>query len=137
MLFSSVHPARLHELLSHCQGSPSEAGSCPTPTGARTNPTAAFPTDAGLQDPGGASPHEDPGSLTCRGDFAREAARWVVPLSQLPSLLSSSTRVLGTKLQERPRAGFSGPVLLSLVTWLVTCSTNRLFSAWEKQGHTV
>lgn len=53
----------------------------------------------------------------------------MVVFSQEVSLLSSSTRVLGTKLQERPRAGFNGPELLSLVTWLVTCSTNRLSSA--------
>lgn len=79
----------------------------------------------------------DPGSLTCRGDFAREATRCVVAFSHVASLLSSSTRVLGTKLQERPRAGFSGPVLLSLVTWLVTCSTNRFISAQEKQCHSV
>lgn len=79
----------------------------------------------------------DPGSLTCRGDFAREAARCVLHFSHVASLLSSSTRVLGTKLQERPRAGFSEPVLLSLVTWLVTCSTNRLGSAWDKQCHSV
>lgn len=78
-----------------------------------------------------------PGSLTCRGDLAKEATRCVVPFPRVVSLLSSSTRVLGTKLQERPRAGFSGPVLLSLVTWLVTCSTNRLISAQEKQCHWV
>lgn len=78
-----------------------------------------------------------PGSLTCRDDFAKEATRCVVAFSHVASLLSSSTRVLGTKLQERPRAGFSGPVLLSLVTWLVTCNTNRLIGAWEKQCHSV
>lgn len=78
-----------------------------------------------------------PGSLTCRGDFAKEAMRCVVAFSQVASLVSSSTRVLGTKLQERPRAGFSAPVLLSFVTWLVTCSTNRLISAREKQCHSV
>lgn len=46
--------------------------------------------------------------------------RCAVAFSQAASLVSSSTRVLGTKLQERPRAGFRGPELLSLVTWLVT-----------------
>lgn len=63
--------------------------------------------------------------------------RRVVAFSKVTSLLSSSTRVLGTKLQERPRAGFGGLGLLSLVTWLVTCSTNRLISAQEKQCHAV
>lgn len=68
--------------------------------------------------------------LTCRGDFVTEATRQVLAFPQVPSLLSNSTRVLGTKLQERPRAGLRWPLLLSLVTWLVTCSaTNRFISS--------
>lgn len=59
----------------------------------------------------------------------------MVTSSQGAPLLSSSTRVLGTKLQERPRAGFNRPVLLSLVTWLVTCRTDTLIMPKEKWCH--
>lgn len=61
----------------------------------------------------------------------------MVASSQGAPLLSSSTRVLGTKLQERPRAGFNRPVLLSLVTWLVTCRTDTLIMPKEKWCHSV
>lgn len=44
-----------------------------------------------------------------------------MPSSHGAALPCSSTRVLGTKLQERPSADLRAPVLLSLVTWLVTC----------------
>lgn len=47
--------------------------------------------------------------------------RWLRPAVPAPSMLSRRTRVLGTKLQERPRAGLSLPLSLSRVMWLVTC----------------
>lgn len=44
-------------------------------------------------------------------------------------------RVLGTKLQERPKAGLSFPLSLSRIMWLVTTTATprsraRVFSSW-------
>ena len=52
--------------------------------------------------------------LTRRGDLVRHTTR---QLPRDPELwvLSRRSRVLGTKLQERPRAGFSCPLSLSRV----------------------
>lgn len=58
-----------------------------------------------------------------RGDLVRRATR------RLPApaswLMSRRSRVLGTKLQERPRAGLCFPLSLSRVTWLVTCGRKK------------
>lgn len=61
------------------------------------------------------------GWLTWRGDLVRHAVRWLLPNVPAPSRTSRRIRVLGTKLQERPRAGLNLLPSLSRVKWLVTC----------------
>lgn len=61
------------------------------------------------------------GWLTWRGDLVRHAVRWLLPNVPIPLRTSRRIRVLGTKLQERPRAGLNLFPSLSRVKWLVTC----------------
>lgn len=61
------------------------------------------------------------GWLTWRGDLVRHTTRWLLPKVPAPSMTSRRIRVLGTKLQERPRAGLTLLLSRSRVKWLVTC----------------
>lgn len=66
------------------------------------------------------------GWLTWRGDLVRHTVRWLLPNVPAPSMTSRRIRVLGTKLQERPRAGLNLLPSLSRVKWLVTCRYGQL-----------